>query len=132
MHCSSGLQVGSTCPTENWPLPTSTYPHIQKWVQWLASSRQSKPPELFLKFTIRYKRCLSVSHSKSVFMYCIYSMVKTCSIATYVLNFFDIIYVTGRSFRTPFCDKGIKGRMNSHFCRYMFPAIFVENYCFNC
>ena len=47
-------------------------------------------------------------------------------------EFFDIIYVTGRSFRTPFCDKGIKGRMNSHFCRYMFPAIFVENYCFNC
>ena len=98
----------------------------------MASSRTSKPPELFLKFTICHKRCLSVSHSKSVFMYCIYLMVKTCSIATYVLNFFDIIYVIGRSFRTPFCDKGIKGRMNSHFCRYTFPAIFVENYCFNC
>ena len=98
----------------------------------MAVSRKSKPLELFLMFTIRYKRCLSVSHSKSVFMYCIYSTLMTCSIATYVLMFLDMIYVIGRSCRTPFCDKAIKGRIKSYFCRYAFPAIFAENYCFNC
>ena len=27
----SGVQVASTCFKENWPLPTSVYPHMQKW-----------------------------------------------------------------------------------------------------
>ena len=87
---TSGLQVVPTCPKENWPLPTGTYPHMQKWVS-MAASRKSKPPELISNFTFRYKRCFRVSHSMSVFMYCIHSTFRTWSIATYVLNVLDIL-----------------------------------------
>ena len=44
-----------------------------------------------LKCYVPYKRCFKVSHSTSVFMYCIHSTFGTCSTATYVLNVLDTV-----------------------------------------
>ena len=77
---TSGFRIAPTCLRENWPLPTGTYPDMQKWAA-IAVPRQSKPPELILNVRFRQKRCIRVSVSTSVLTYCTHSMFRTWSIA---------------------------------------------------